>query len=163
MQLGAKEKARRKNCDVRFSLVRKNLDLSEKLHEKFEVQRTIKRAELTAFLCLMGKAIGPTIVHVDNNGIIDGLWKGEMKCIGPTTKDADLWILISEELHRVHQGLLVEVEHVKAHRSKKEKQQMSLFEKFVTEGNEKRTHWQQMDECWLEERWRKSEPAQSNT
>ena len=39
---------------------------------------------------------------------------------------------------RVHQkGTLVEVEHVKAHRSKKEMQQMSLFEKFITKGNEK--------------------------
>ena len=32
-------------------------------------------------------------------------------------------------------GMLVEVEHVKAHRSKKEMQRMSLFEKFVAEGN----------------------------
>ena len=39
-----------------------------------------------------------------------------MKCIGPRAKVADLWILIWEELHRVHQeGMLVEVEHVKAH------------------------------------------------
>ena len=41
-------------------------------------------------------------------------------------------------LHRVHQeGTLVEVELVKAHRSKKDQQQMSLFEKFITEENEK--------------------------
>ena len=41
-----------------------------------------------------------------------------MKCIGPKAKDADLWILIGEELHSVHQeGTQVEVEHVKAHRS----------------------------------------------
>ena len=32
---------------------------------------------------------------------------------------------------------MVEVEHVKAHRTKKEKKEMSRFEKFVTEGNEK--------------------------
>ena len=32
---------------------------------------------------------------------------------------------------------MVEVEHVKAHRTKKEKKEMSHFEKFVTEGNEK--------------------------
>ena len=32
---------------------------------------------------------------------------------------------------------MVEVEHGKAHHSKKEMQQMSLFEKFITEGNEK--------------------------
>ena len=54
------------------------------------------------------------------------------------TKDADLWILIWEELHRVHQeGILVEVEHVSAHRTKKEMQQMSLYEQFIAEGNEK--------------------------
>ena len=32
---------------------------------------------------------------------------------------------------------VVEVEHVKAHRTKKDKKEMSHFEKFVTEGNEK--------------------------
>ena len=37
---------------------------------------------------------------------------------------------------RVHQeGNLVEVEYVPVHPSKKEKQQMSLFEKFITEGS----------------------------
>ena len=31
----------------------------------------------------------------------------------------------------------MEVEHVKAHRTKKEKEKMTQFERFVTEGNEK--------------------------
>ena len=47
---------------------------------EFEVQRTIKRAELTAFLCLLRKVSGPIKVHVDNKGIIDGLRKGEKEC-----------------------------------------------------------------------------------
>ena len=68
---------------------------------ELEVQRANKRAELTAFLCLFRKAIGLTMVHVDNKGIIDGLWSGEMRCAGPRAKDADLWIMIWEELHRV--------------------------------------------------------------
>ena len=34
-------------------------------------------------------------------------------------------------------SILVEVEHVKTHGTKKEKKNMSQFEKFVTEGNEK--------------------------
>ena len=34
-------------------------------------------------------------------------------------------------------GILVEVEHVKAHGTKKEKKEMSHFQKFVTEGNKK--------------------------
>ena len=35
------------------------------------------------------------------------------------------------------EAFLVEVEHVKAHRTKKEKKNMSQFERFVTEGNKK--------------------------
>ena len=42
------------------------------------------------------------------------------------------------ELHWYYdEGTLVEIEYVKAHRSKKEIQQMSLFEHFITECNEK--------------------------
>ena len=78
------------------------------------------------------------MVHVDNKGIMDGLWRGDMKCIGPRAKDADLWIIIWEELQRVHpEGIRVEAQHFNAHRSKKEIQEMSLFEKFITEGSEK--------------------------
>ena len=32
---------------------------------ELEVQRTMKGAELTAFLCLPRKAIGPLVFHVD--------------------------------------------------------------------------------------------------
>ena len=32
----------------------------------------MKRAELTAFSCLLKRVIGPVRVHVDNNGVIDG-------------------------------------------------------------------------------------------
>ena len=60
---------------------------------ELEEQRTIKRAELTAFVCLL-RLFGPTTGHVENRGIIDGLWRGETKCIGAKAKDADLWILI---------------------------------------------------------------------
>ena len=44
---------------------------------ELEVQRIIKRAELTAFLCLLKRVIGPTKVHVDNKGIVGGLRRGE--------------------------------------------------------------------------------------
>ena len=95
------------------------------LDTELEVQRPIKRAELTTFLCLFRTAIGPTMVYVDNKGIIDGLWRGEMRCIAPRAKDPDLWILIWEGLDRVDmEGIRVEVEHVKAHCSKKEMQEM---------------------------------------
>ena len=58
---------------------------------ELEVHRTMKREELTAFLCLLKKVYRPTMVHVDNKGVIDGLWRREMKCIGPKARDADLW------------------------------------------------------------------------
>ena len=45
-----------------------------------EVQRTFKRAELTAFMCRLRKAVGLTVVHVDTQGIIDGLCRGEVAC-----------------------------------------------------------------------------------
>ena len=68
------------------------------MEAEYEVQRTIKRAstikraELTAFLCLLRKVIGPTKVHVDNKGTIDGLRKGEKECIKPRAVDADLFM-----------------------------------------------------------------------
>ena len=75
-------------------------------------------------------------MHVDK-GIIDGPRRGERKCIDPNTGDADLWIKIWEELHPlVSKEFSVEVEHVKAHRTKKDKKEMSMFEKFVTDGSE---------------------------
>ena len=57
----------------------------------------------------------------------------------PRAKDADLWIMIWEELHRVSSSRrhTVDVEHVKAHRTRKEMQHMSLSENFITEGTEK--------------------------
>ena len=43
------------------------------MEAEFEVQRTIKRAELTASLYLLSKkVIGPSKVHVNNKAIIDG-------------------------------------------------------------------------------------------
>ena len=88
----------------------------------FEVQRTVKRAELTAFLCLLRKVIGPIKVHVDNKGIIDGLRKGVKECIKPRAGDADLWIKIGKNhMNWFKKGIPVEVEHVTAHRAKKGK------------------------------------------
>ena len=61
-----------------------------------------------------------------------------MKRIVPKAKDADLWRLIWQELHRVHpEGILLEVQNVKAHRSQKEKQERSHFECFVADRNER--------------------------
>ena len=63
------------------------------------MQRTIKRAELTAFLCFLTQALGFIKVRIDNKGIIDGQWRGERNCTDPKAGDADLWIKIWEDLH----------------------------------------------------------------
>ena len=103
---------------------------------ELEVQRTIKRAELTAFLCLLKKVIGPIKEHVDNKGMGFGEEKGNASI--PKAGDADLWIKNWEELHLLTlKEILVEVEHFKAHRTEKDKKDMSHFVKFVTGGNEK--------------------------
>ena len=67
------------------------------MEAELKVQRTIKRTELTAFLSLLKRVIGPIKVHVDNKGIMDGLWRGERE---HQTKagDAEFWIKIWEEL-----------------------------------------------------------------
>ena len=92
---------------------------------------------MTAFLCLLRKVCGPIKIHVDNKGIIDGLRRGEKECIRPRAGDADLWIKNWEESHElVKRGILVEVAHVKAHRTRKEEEKMTQFERFVTQGSE---------------------------
>ena len=69
-------------------------------------------------------------VHFDNKGTIDGLRRRERECITPRAGDADLWIKIWEELHlSAASEFVVEAEHVEAHRTKKEKNEVSHFEK----------------------------------
>ena len=60
------------------------------MEAEYEVQRTIKRAELTVFLCLVKKVIGLIKVHVDHKEIIYGLRKGKKECIKPRAENADL-------------------------------------------------------------------------
>ena len=89
---------------------------------RLEAQRTIKRAELTAYLCLPRKAIGPTMVHVGNKRVIDVLCCGEMKCIGSKAHDADLWITVWDKLNDFRaKDTWIKVEHVKARRTEKGK------------------------------------------
>ena len=65
-------------------------------------------------------------------------YENERERIKPRAGDADLWTKIREELHSLAtRDFTVEVEHVKAHRTKKEMKELSHFGRFVTEGNEK--------------------------
>ena len=62
----------------------------------------------------------------------------ERECINPRAGDAHLWLNMWEESDSLTaRKIAVELEHVKAHRTKKEKKDMSHFEKLITEGNEK--------------------------
>ena len=89
------------------------------LDAELEVQRTINRAELTAFWCLFRK-------HFRSNYGSCGQQRDHRWAV--ERRDEMYW----SESKRCQ----VEFEHVKAHRSKKERQQMSLFEKCFSEGNE---------------------------
>ena len=60
-----------------------------------------------------------------------------MKCIGPKAVDADFWIKFAKNCVICGRKTVIEVEHVKAHRTDEERQHVSLFEKFIAEGNEK--------------------------
>ena len=97
-------------------------------------------------------------------GFVDGLWRGERKCIDPKAGDADLWVKICEELHVLRsQENWVEVERVKAHRTKKDEEETSQFEKFVTDGNEKADELAKAEVlCWTTDLWRERERKQSS-
>ena len=74
-----------------------------------EVQRSIKRAESTACLCFLRKANGPTMVHVDSKGIIDGLWRGEQRAWPQKRRTPTCGAWSGKNLHRVRrEGTLVE-------------------------------------------------------
>ena len=71
-------------------------------------------------------------MYVDNKGILDGLRKGE-KEVSSQERKMQIYRYKFWRNYTVWQ----KVEHVKAHRTNKEKTNMSQFEKFVNEGNEK--------------------------
>ena len=63
---------------------------------------------------------------------------GEKECIKPRAGDADLWVKNGEScVSWLEEASLVDVAHVKAHRTKNEKEKMTKIERFVTEGHEK--------------------------
>ena len=68
---------------------------------------------------------------------IDGVWKGEMKCTGPKAGESDLWKNVGRIVLFNWTDICRSGTHVKAHRTEKDKKNVSHFEKFVTEGCEK--------------------------
>ena len=61
------------------------------------------------------------------------------------------------EGRRFEEGILLDVEHVFARSTKKVKQEMTLFERFVTEGNERADELAK--DRAMKEKWRRQGPA----
>ena len=123
------------------------------MEPEFEVQRTVKRAD---GLPMPSQESDWTSIKVnaDNEGITDGLWRGDRKCTNPKAGDADLWI----EFWVTAGDILVEVEHVKAHRTK----WMSHFalRSSSLKATRRRMSWQKKEQCWTKGLWRKREQRQ---
>ena len=79
------------------------------LDSAFAVQRTIKRAELTGFLCVCAEEqlVLPQLVWKRKESSMALERRNAMHW--PKAKDADLWIPIWEEVRRIHpEGTLQE-------------------------------------------------------
>ena len=86
-----------------------------------------RRDDIFCFPWIHELGIGPIKVHMDHK--FDGRWRGERKCMDLKAGDADVWIKIWEELHRLRsEDIIVEVEHVKAHRTKKGEKHVAVRE-----------------------------------
>ena len=85
------------------------------MEAEYEVQRTVKSS---------GKLLDPSKC-MSTTGIIHGLWRGERQCIDPKAGDAEFWENYGKSCT------------LEAHHTKKNKTDMSQFDKFVTDGNEK--------------------------
>ena len=73
-----------------------------------------------------------------------------------------LWIKIWEELHRLAaRDIVVEVECVKAHRTKKRKRCRTL-RGMSLKATRRRMSWQKQEQCWTKDLWRKREQRQSS-
>ena len=59
-----------------------------------QVQRTINRADMTALCVALTRLCAPAAIHTDHMCILSGVHRGEKKCIGPKSKEADLRIKI---------------------------------------------------------------------
>ena len=63
---------------------------SAAIKAEFEVQRTLKRSELDSFPVPPQKSMWTHKGACRQGGTMDGLWRGEGKCILPKAGDADL-------------------------------------------------------------------------
>ena len=75
-------------------------------------------------------------IHTDNLGILNGVHRGEKKCIGPKAKEADFWVKIWKEIEEVRdEDIWFDVKRVRAQRTQKGKGTMLFFEEIAMEGH----------------------------
>ena len=104
------------------------------------VRRTIKGAEMTAFWVALRGLCALSTIHTDNMDILSWLHRGEKEVHWPESEEEeeeDLRIKIREDMRKVRdKDIGLGAKPVKANRTKKETAKITLFEKFVVEGNE---------------------------
>ena len=59
------------------------------------------RVDSLPFVSPEGLSVPPRLMWT-TKGVIDGLWREGVSCISPKAKDADVWVLIWEEVRRLH-------------------------------------------------------------
>ena len=62
----------------------------------FEVQRTLKMADICALYMALCKLCGPSEIFADSRGVVRAVNKGEVDCISAVHNDVDLWVLVVE-------------------------------------------------------------------
>ena len=107
------------------------------------VQRRIKRAELWAFHQALCCVLPPAVIHTDHLGIVQGLTKGKQWCNDGRRAHADIWRMVWWQLEDqgYGEGADIEVRHVKAHRSKAQKQALQDEARQHSAGNDEADHF----------------------
>ena len=83
------------------------------------------------FTTAVAELVGPSVIHTDKMGILDGLWRSDEGCFGPEHKDADLWENMGAKTELSEKNWEVYEKHVKAHRSVKGKGQTMTTEENI--------------------------------
>ncbi|CAK0791285.1 unnamed protein product [Prorocentrum cordatum] len=102
---------------------------------QYHVQKTVKRAELWAFLKTLEVVLPPCRIYTEHMGILDDLAPGVRWCLSWKCPHADLRRRIWHTL--VDLGLGIDcAQHVQTHRSKKAIGQLNGLEGQVAQDNE---------------------------
>ena len=119
------------------------------------------RVDSLPFVSPEGLSVPPRLMWTAK-GIIDGLWREEVSCISPKAKDADMWVLIWEEVRRLHQEGTFQKSSMSRHIAPRRSKIWSCSNGLSLKAMRKWMRWLKMVPCWTEARWRREGPAQLN-